>query len=93
MVGQTSTVYFQCYQMVYDLAVRAEAGFRFERGLADSSYIQFGYWDSLKKGLMAGERLYADIKRMGRGVPHDTAAGAANARRPRTASELDSSGR
>jgi Tc toxin complex TcA C-terminal TcB-binding domain len=64
MVDQTSTVFFQCYQMVYDLAARAEAAFRFERGLTTSSYIQFGYWDSLKKGLMSGERLYADLKRM-----------------------------
>jgi hypothetical protein len=58
------TVYFQCYQMAYDLAVRAEATFRFERGLTSSNYIQFGYWDSLKNGLLAGERLYADLKRM-----------------------------
>ncbi len=64
MVDQTSTVFFQCYQMAYDLAARAEATFRFERGLTTSSYIQFGYWDSLKKGLLSGERLYADLKRM-----------------------------
>ena len=64
MVDQISTVFFQCYQMAYDLAARAEAAFRLERGLATSSYIQFGYWDSLKKGLMSGEQLYADLKRM-----------------------------
>jgi hypothetical protein len=64
MVGEASTVHSRCYQMAYDLATRVEAGFRFERGLTTSSYIQFGYWDSLKKGLMAGERLYADLKRM-----------------------------
>jgi hypothetical protein len=64
MVDQVSTVYFQCYQMIYDLATQAEAAFRFERGLTASSYIQFGYWDSLKKGLLSGERLYADVKRM-----------------------------
>src|SRR5262249_49307315 len=63
MVSQVSTVFFQCYQMAYDLATQAEAAFRFERGLATSTYIQFGYWDSLKKGLFAGERLYADLKR------------------------------
>jgi Tc toxin complex TcA C-terminal TcB-binding domain len=28
------------------------------------SFIQFGYWDSLKKGLLAGERLSLDLKRM-----------------------------
>ena len=64
MVSQISTVFFQCYQMAYDLATQAEVGFRFERGLTTSSYIQFGYWDSLQKGLLSGERLYADLKRM-----------------------------
>jgi hypothetical protein len=29
-----------------------------------SNYIQFGYWDSLRKGLLAGERLYLDLKRL-----------------------------
>ena len=28
------------------------------------NHIQFGYWDSLKKGLLAGEQLYMDLKRM-----------------------------
>jgi hypothetical protein len=32
--------------------------------MKDSNFIQFGYWDSLKKGLMAGEKLYHDLKRM-----------------------------
>ncbi len=64
MVGQLSTVFFQAYQMTYDLATQTEVGFRFERGLTTSSYVQFGYWDSLKKGLMSGERLYADLKRL-----------------------------
>jgi hypothetical protein len=64
MVDQMSTVFSQSYQMAYDLANRAQAAFRFERGVPDASYITFGYWDSLKKGLMAGERLYVDLKRM-----------------------------
>ena len=64
LIDQISAVYFQCYQMVYDLAKRAEACFQFELGLADSSYIQFGYWDTLKQGLLCGEKLYQDLKRM-----------------------------
>ena len=67
MVGQVSSVYFQCYQMAYDLAKRAEACFVFERMPDVSSYtpfIQFGYWDSLKKGLLSGECLYQDLKRL-----------------------------
>jgi hypothetical protein len=64
MVSQISGIYFQSYQIAYDVAKRAERTYRFELGLEDSSFIQFGYWDSLKKGLLAGERLYHDIKRM-----------------------------
>ena len=29
-----------------------------------ATFVQFGYWDSLKKGLLAGERLANDISRM-----------------------------
>lgn len=63
-VGQISSVYFQSYKLAYDLAKRAERGFRFELGLQDSSYINFGYWDSLKKGLLSGEKLQYDLRRL-----------------------------
>jgi hypothetical protein len=64
MMNQLSTVYFQSYQLAYDMAKRVERCFRYELGLSDSSYIQFGYWDSLKKGLFSGEKLYYDLKRL-----------------------------
>jgi hypothetical protein len=64
MVGQVSGIYFQSYQLAYDVAKRAERAYRYELGLADSNFIQFGYWDSLKKGLLAGDRLHHDLKRM-----------------------------
>jgi peptidoglycan hydrolase-like protein with peptidoglycan-binding domain len=64
MVGQLSTVYFQMYQLAYDVAKRSERAYRFELGLTNSNFVQFGYWDSLKKGLMAGEKLHHDLKRM-----------------------------
>lgn len=63
-VGQISGVYFQSYKLAYDLAKRAERCFRFELGLPDSSYINFGYWDSLKKGLLSGEKLQYDLRRL-----------------------------
>jgi Tc toxin complex TcA C-terminal TcB-binding domain/Neuraminidase-like domain/Salmonella virulence plasmid 28.1kDa A protein len=63
-VSQISTVYFQSYQLAYDLAKRAERCFRYELGLSDSNYIQFGYWDSLKKGLLCGDKLCYDLKRL-----------------------------
>ena len=64
MVSQTSTLYFQTYQMAYDLARRAEKAYRFERGVTTSNFIQFGYWDSLKQGLLAGEQLSLALKQM-----------------------------
>jgi hypothetical protein len=64
MISQISGVYFQAYQLAYDVAKRAELAYRFELALDGSSFIQFGYWDSLRKGLLAGERLSLDLKRL-----------------------------
>lgn len=64
MIGQISQVYFQSYQLAYDLAKRAEKCFQYELGVDNTSYIQFGYWDSLKKGLLSGERLQYDLRRL-----------------------------
>ncbi len=63
-VGQLSSLYFQSYQLAYDLAKRAERGYRHELALPEATFIQFGYWDSLRKGLLAGERLQYDLERM-----------------------------
>jgi hypothetical protein len=64
MINETSGIFFQCYQMTYDLAKRAEACYRFELGIQDSNYIKFGYWNNLKKGLLSGEKLFEDLKRL-----------------------------
>ena len=64
MLSQISSTYFQSYQMAYDLAKRAERAFQHELGKYETSLINFGYWDSLKKGLLAGEKLHYDLKRM-----------------------------
>ena len=64
MVGQLSDTYFQSYQLAYKMCKQAERCYRYELGILDSSFIQFGYWDSLKKGLLAGETLNHDLRRM-----------------------------
>jgi hypothetical protein len=64
MIGQLSTTYFQSYQLAYALAKQTEQTFRYELGLADSSYINFGYWNSLQKGLLAGEQLAYAVRNM-----------------------------
>ncbi|MCP4399234.1 MAG: hypothetical protein GY801_18270 [bacterium] len=63
-ITQISTLFFQTYNLAYDTAKRAERAYQFELGLTDSNFIQFGYWDSLHKGLLSGERLHLDLKRM-----------------------------
>ena len=70
MQGEISTIFFQSYQLAYDLAKKAERCYRFERGVTSSNFIQFGYWDSLRKGLMSGERLYLSLKQLERAY-HD----------------------
>jgi hypothetical protein len=66
MIGQVSGLYFQSYQLAYDLAKRAEKCMQHELGFKDgeTSFIRFGYWDSLKKGLLAGDHLAHDLKRL-----------------------------
>lgn len=64
MLAKTSAVYFQAYQLAFTVAKRAEQCFRRELGLEDSSFVQFGYWDSLKKGLCAADTLLHDLRRM-----------------------------
>lgn len=63
MSGQLSNLHFQAYQLAYDVAKRSERCFRHELGV-DTTFIKFGYWDNLKKGLLAGENLLSDLKRM-----------------------------
>jgi hypothetical protein len=62
-IAQISSVYFQAYQLAYDVAKKAERCFQHELA-SDSTFLQFGYWDSLKKGLMAADHLFHDLKRM-----------------------------
>ena len=62
-IGQVSALYFQSYQLAYDVAKRAERAFRFERG-TDASFVRFGYWDSLRRGLLAGDQLHHDLRRL-----------------------------
>jgi len=64
MSAQLSSLYFNTYRLAHELAKRAERCFQFELGDEGTSYIKFGYWDSLKKGLLAGEQLHQDLKRL-----------------------------
>ncbi|MEU1229847.1 neuraminidase-like domain-containing protein [Streptomyces sp. NPDC005828] len=64
MVGQLSTSYFQAYQLAYETAKRAEQAMRYELGTDGPPLVRFGHWDTLRKGLLAGERLASDLNRL-----------------------------
>jgi hypothetical protein len=64
MASEVGRVYHQAYQLAYDVAKRAERTYQFELAAEDTSFIQFGYWDNQRKGLLAGDRLLHDIRRM-----------------------------
>ncbi|TDW49140.1 hypothetical protein EV144_103667 [Flavobacterium sp. 270] len=63
MIGQISSVYFTAYKLSHDFAKKAERSYKFELG-NDDSFISYGYWDSMKKGLQTADQLVHDIKRM-----------------------------
>ena len=63
MIGQVSSVYFAAYKLAHAQARKAERTYQYELG-RDDTFIAFGYWDSLKKGLQASDRLIYDLKRM-----------------------------
>lgn len=65
MVGQLASVYVQAYQLALDIARRAERAWQFEVAAATPpQFIQASHWDTLRKGLLAGERLAMDLHRM-----------------------------
>ncbi|WP_204026170.1 Tc toxin subunit A-related protein [Sinosporangium siamense] len=63
MVGQVSGIYFQTYRMALDMARAAERAYEAERGKAPG-VIRGTYWDSRRKGLLAGEQLGFDLDRL-----------------------------
>jgi hypothetical protein len=66
MIDQLTSLYFQSYQLAFDVAKRAERAYRYELAILDSEppIIKYGYWDSLTKGLLAGDKLGHDLERL-----------------------------
>jgi hypothetical protein len=67
MQGQLSQFYYDCYKLAFDVAKRAEQTLKYEvmrPEFDEQQPIKFGYWDSGRKGLLAGESLSLDLKRL-----------------------------
>lgn len=64
MVQQISTVHFAAYRMAREMALRAQAAAARELGGAPLNVIGHSHWDGLRSGLLAGERLHHEVKRL-----------------------------
>ncbi|HLG61746.1 MAG TPA: hypothetical protein VKY19_07420 [Ktedonosporobacter sp.] len=63
MKREVKGLYGQCFQFAFDVARKAERALQHELGDQSLTFLQTGYLAG-KEGLLAGERLYQDIKRM-----------------------------
>lgn len=63
MKREVKGLYGQCFQFAFDVAKKAERALQHELGQPELSYLQYGYLAG-REGLLAGEKLYFDIRRM-----------------------------
>jgi len=63
MKREVKGLYATAFQFAFDVARKAERALQHELGNSDVSFVQFAYLAG-KEGLLAGEKLYMDIKRM-----------------------------
>lgn len=61
---QLFDVYKRSYNVAYELAKKTEKAYKFEIGAELASFIQYGYWDDAKQGLVAGERLQLALRQL-----------------------------
>lgn len=67
MLTEISSIYFDAYKLAYDMAKKAEKCYCQELGILDEStvsFIQFGNWNSLRKGLLSGENLMHNLHQL-----------------------------
>jgi hypothetical protein len=67
MQGEISRIYCEYYRFAFDTGRKAERTMKQElmRPEVDGQdFVKFNYWDGGRKGLLSGEALYLDVKRM-----------------------------
>ena len=67
MQGEISRLYYEYYRFAFDTARKAERTMKQElmRPEVDAQdFVKFNYWDGGRKGLLSGEALHLDVKRM-----------------------------
>jgi hypothetical protein len=67
MQGEISRLYYEYYRFAFDTARKAERTMKQELMRAEldaQDFVKFNYWDGGRKGLLSGEALHLDVKRM-----------------------------
>ena len=67
MQGEIARLYYEYYRFTFATARKAERAMKHQlmRPEVDAiDYVKFNYWDGGRKGLLSGEALYLDLKRM-----------------------------
>jgi len=67
MQGEISRLYYEYYRFAFDTARKAERTMKQELmrpELDAQDFVKFNYWDGGRKGLLSGEALCLDLKRM-----------------------------
>ena len=64
MASELSTLYFQTYRLALDQARTAQRCYRQELNEASASFVGSTYWNSLRNGLTAGDKLQLALRRM-----------------------------
>lgn len=67
MQGEIARLYYEYYRFAFDTARRAERTMKQELmrpELDAQDFVAFNYWDGGREGLLSGEALYLDVKRM-----------------------------
>lgn len=67
MQGEIARLYYEYYRFAFDTARKAERAMKHElmrEEVTKTDYVKFNYWDGGRKGLLSGEALYLDIKRL-----------------------------
>lgn len=64
MSNQLATLHYRSHQLALDVAKRAERCFQFELAQPKATFINASYWDATRKGLLSGEQLHFDLRRM-----------------------------
>jgi len=67
MQGEIARLYYEYYRFAFATARKAERAMKHElmrEEVTKTDYVKFNYWDGGRKGLLSGEALYLDLKRM-----------------------------